>query len=399
MENLSGKLKRHFTGWFIPRQIVDLFDEKTLSASEVILLSTIDSLVDPERGCYASNSYLAEQVGFDDPRSIPKKLKKFKSLGLIEVHLSEDRQTRAIYTLWNPIKCSKDVWPNDHPRVAKRPRGLSLIGKDNKTKYTRRNNSDEEVASDKVVGFGLLPVKDNTNPVDMDLAKKLKEIILNNSTRSPRINLTNWAKEFQILRCKEEVNEDLILQALEWLSLHFKDPYSPVILSAKSFRQKFEKLLIGMEKDSRHKPPVKITYSDEIQRQADLLLNSLRNLNWPAPALAQLPDLVSEACQIATDLRKITLRIQHQEFGSITNREILAIHAVRNRLQTNSLLDYFQGVYSKIANWKSWGGSMESFRFTNTEKHSNLRSWILPSCEKYSCVKLLNQILKLKDAQ
>jgi hypothetical protein len=392
------KIPYQFSGWFIPKALVTLFDEKILSSSDIILLSLIHSLMDPDRGCYASNDYLAKAIGYKDNKHIPRKLAKFKSLGLIKVTLSKNRQSRSIRTLWEKdLSKSKNGWPKDHSRLAKIPPVLPLIGEVDKKIDSRRNVSTEEVVEGKALGFGLLTLESKSDPIDEGFAKRLKSIVLGNSSRSPRINLINWAKEFRILRCKEEIDPNQIDQALTWLSIHFKDTYCPVILSAKSFRQKFEKILMAIEREERLKPPVKKIYSAKIQAQADSILESLNSLSWPKSSFSQLEDLVREACQVSQDLLRKFRSLQNQKDRTLSNRESLALQSAKRLLDSGSLITYFGGVHSKIARWKGWGGSMEPFRLVEDGKHLNLRTWISPPFEKYACSSLLKEVLELND--
>jgi DNA-binding transcriptional ArsR family regulator len=66
-------------GYWIPVEL----DRFGLTNIEKLFLSIIDSLDDPEKHCYASNGYFAEQMGLSISR-ISFYLTKFKKMGLIE---------------------------------------------------------------------------------------------------------------------------------------------------------------------------------------------------------------------------------------------------------------------------------------------------------------------------
>jgi hypothetical protein len=235
--------------------------------------------------------------------------------------------------------------------------------------------------------LGLLTSTNSIDPIDHKLSQRLKSIVLANSTRSPRINLTNWAKEFRLLR-GEVTDLKVIEEALEWLGSHFKDPYSPMILSASSFRQKFEKILSAMIRAEGKAPSTK-TYSDQVQAEALEVYNTVSKLDWPAKAKDSLLPLIQEGLE--------TFQIVKTRLGAIARedggrRQGLAMDAARRLLTKSALIQYFRGVQTRIAKWKGWAGSMEMFRLTLGGP--NLKEIIWPPFEKYSCTKIATTLLE-----
>ena len=58
--------ENQFRGWWIPADVVAMFEAGQINATELILLAAIDGLVKSGRngaGCYATNSYLGEKIG------------------------------------------------------------------------------------------------------------------------------------------------------------------------------------------------------------------------------------------------------------------------------------------------------------------------------------------------
>ena len=53
-------MKQKMRGIWIPVEIWQMFLEKDIGSTELHLLATIDSLVTPETGCFASNKYLGD---------------------------------------------------------------------------------------------------------------------------------------------------------------------------------------------------------------------------------------------------------------------------------------------------------------------------------------------------
>lgn len=90
--------RARFTGIFIPAEILEC---QQLSYFEMILLSWIDALYDPEHGgCFASNEYLGIKLQNSQPNTVAKALTKLRRLGLIE-DVSFDGRKRVIRALIN----------------------------------------------------------------------------------------------------------------------------------------------------------------------------------------------------------------------------------------------------------------------------------------------------------
>lgn len=100
--------KKRFTGWFIPAGIIRLFEDGDITMKEMVLLATIDSLVDREAGvgCYAGNVWLANKLKIKRPESVREMISKLKGLGLIR-QISFNGRTRYLETTWNRISRKK----------------------------------------------------------------------------------------------------------------------------------------------------------------------------------------------------------------------------------------------------------------------------------------------------
>lgn len=112
--------KRRCTGIFIP---VEILDDENLDNNDKILLAEIDSLDDPERGCYATNKYLSGKVKVTE-RTIQNCLKKLKKLGYIKIQV-ENYQFRTIKCNIkeklhrdNLKKEAEKTWENEHETQA-----------------------------------------------------------------------------------------------------------------------------------------------------------------------------------------------------------------------------------------------------------------------------------------
>lgn len=96
-----------FTGWWIPADIVDIFQRGKINATDLVLLATIDSLVKRGRGrglgCFASNAYLAEKIGSKNPGSVSNMISKLIKLKLLRAYGNNGRG-RYLETKWSRIR-------------------------------------------------------------------------------------------------------------------------------------------------------------------------------------------------------------------------------------------------------------------------------------------------------
>lgn len=104
---------RDFKGVWIPRE---LYLNKELSWSEKILLVEIDSLdKDPEKGCFASNQYLAEFLGLS-PGRVANMISDLRHRGHIQ-QLFFDGRNRGIRSSFHSPNLHKNVKVKLHENV------------------------------------------------------------------------------------------------------------------------------------------------------------------------------------------------------------------------------------------------------------------------------------------
>ena len=103
--------KRQFKGLYIPRKALRLLQKNKINASELMIFMTIDSLTKPGVGCYASNAYLANCIGYENPNSIGNMISELKKKHLIR-QVSFDGKTRYLDTVLTPVKRKAHPSPN-----------------------------------------------------------------------------------------------------------------------------------------------------------------------------------------------------------------------------------------------------------------------------------------------
>lgn len=99
-----------FTGWWIPADIVEMFQEGEISARELLLLATIDGLVKHGKrglGCFASNETLAKMMHLKNPITVANMIVRLKRMGLLRL-VKFDGRRRYLETKWSRVRTTKD---------------------------------------------------------------------------------------------------------------------------------------------------------------------------------------------------------------------------------------------------------------------------------------------------
>lgn len=91
--------KKQFTGWWIPAYVIELFEDRTINAKELILLATIHEFVHRGKGCFASNEYLGNLVHVAEEQ-VRRMISHLKELGLV-VQTGFDGRKRWLSVPWS----------------------------------------------------------------------------------------------------------------------------------------------------------------------------------------------------------------------------------------------------------------------------------------------------------
>jgi DNA-binding Lrp family transcriptional regulator len=119
------KVNRDFKGVWIPKSIY--LDER-LSWTEKILLVEVDSL-DQNKGCFASNGYLANFLGVSE-WTVSNSISKLKKLGYLKTQMLEGRK-RIIKSL---VKTTRQSLGKPKGSVVKNPKHSNTVNKTDSNK-------------------------------------------------------------------------------------------------------------------------------------------------------------------------------------------------------------------------------------------------------------------------
>jgi hypothetical protein len=248
-----------FRGVWIPADVLHLFRERTVTAMDVFLLVQIDSLVQKEVGCYASNEYLGKMMGWT-PRAVQLSVAKLKKLGLLK-QVGYDGRHRYLETAWSrvPTRGAMDCAPN-------KSRGAKDCAQALKAKALSYTGGGLKEVNEMLIpntNITTTPIKD----FDKHTAKRLRNTLLTIRRASGPFSVNKWAKQIQLLRTIDDQDEQTISEVVTWFNDHANDQYTPRVYSAETFRKKFCQLQDAMTRE-RPAAPVGVFIEPETKEWA-----------------------------------------------------------------------------------------------------------------------------------
>jgi hypothetical protein len=104
-------------------------------------------------------------------------------------------------------------------------------------------------------------------------SKRLLNIVGSKRKTMKKPTLSDWAKHFKMLHTKDGIKRKDIRKTLSWYKKNMGLEYVPDVRSAKSFRQKFNKLVAAMERDTKNieKGAKQITYKTNKKKKRRVL--------------------------------------------------------------------------------------------------------------------------------
>jgi len=352
-------MKGKFRGIWIPVEVWSMFLKKELSATELHLLATIDSLVSPKEGCFASNKYLAEILGVR-PDYIARLISKLKKKKLIS-QVRFDGRRRYLETVWSRIEELDRMHNAD---LENSPMPPSPLGKVDKKAHTKS-------------GFGFVIEEDNKpEPFDKSSAIQLQ------TTLPPRKRKRqipkSWPEQFRLLRTEDEHTKEEIEIALDWYCENFQDKWTPKCYTPKIFREKFDRVVAAMKRSETENPTVEI--SDDAER----IVERLKAKIWPKGSERQLPQFVQSSLDQFSWFRSQVVRQANQlspacvtniqERMRITRHKNLLVHLGETLPSPSRFVEtWFNNIWKRINGWDAWNGNLAPLSLdvnsTEFEKH------------------------------
>ena len=207
----------------IPAEV--LFNPK-LSSTQKILFGFIRNLSHTEKGCWASNRYLAKMIGVKDPQTVTNGVSKLKKLKYIHVELTVKNgiQGRRIYINKNYLKMY------DTP-IKKLIDPYKKIN----TKYVSNSNTIQSTSKNS-------PTQIRNKPF-LPLADYLYETLLAKAQmRFGRHVIPFWADDIRKLSEINGIDIKRISSVLRWYHENIGGDYIPIVKSGDGLRRKFVNL-------------------------------------------------------------------------------------------------------------------------------------------------------------
>lgn len=279
--------RESFRGVFIPVQVLRLFQSGEISANMLMLLITIDSLVDETEGCWASNEYLGKKTHLEEG-TVANMICKAKKMGLLR-QVRFDGKYRYLETAWTRIRkprveengeeepdisrVNRRVKPVDAGLIVElnlpRKREEEEKEKKEKSRVEKKEEEREEevkknffhgrtqaaidiTGSDTQEGtfnFDEPPQskekkkrpKKTPSEFDFKATDELYRRLIANGKVRWNWNRDSSAQEIRLMREVDGVSEEEIKKAILWYGEHMNDEYAIEAYSTGSFRVKYRK--------------------------------------------------------------------------------------------------------------------------------------------------------------
>ena len=340
-----------FRGIWIPAEVWFMFLKKEIGATELHLLATIDSLVTPEKGCFASNKYLGEMLGVR-PDYIARLISKLKQKQLIQ-QVKFDGRRRFLETVWSRIE---ELDRTSNTDLEMSPPVSSPMGKRDRKEQTGG-------------GFGFVhEVEDEVRhePFDKSCAIQLQST-LPPKKRRKRLPKT-WADHFRLLRTEDEHTKETIEEVLDWYCENYQEKWTPKCYTPKIFREKFDRVIAAKKRDQQDRPTV------DISQEAEKIVERLKAKQWPKGSGTQLPPFVQLSLNGYQWFQEQVIQKAdqiHPEDGTdsqermrLTRHKNLLDHLVDTLPAPSHFVEmWFVNIWKRVNNWDAWNGNLSSLSF------------------------------------
>jgi hypothetical protein len=227
----------------------------------------------------------------------------------------------------------------------------------------------------------LEPKSIDTTDFDTNCARVLAEAITGNNKQMARFSIKSWSKQFTILR--QTATEEDILQVLQWFKSNIKDQWTPKAYSAKSFRQKFDRIEEAMNRNKSQDTPI-----SDVARS---IYKRLGDLSWKGIT----GDQVLTTVQISlTNYQEFLAKLQSWEVSCtfMKRAEFVQVQSIfrftANFLNSNLSTDtqfvekWIRDIHKMVTSFDTWNGDITKQAFTVSNKRFKQqgREWATAYC-------------------
>lgn len=352
---MSGR-KEHRGVW-VPPEVFILQEAGELNAVDILLFALINALSQNEKGCYASNEYLANRMG-KSASTISRGIARLKGLGLVRETLFNGR-VRYLQTTPKPPKKDDGAYakmPRQHTQKCV-PESITF---GNTTMSAPKNGADG-------VGFGVAKIKpSNATEFDHIAAQTLldatRKYLGPTHPNVKRAKVLSWAHQFCHLRKIDEVPKHKIDKVLGWYVRHMGEEFVPQAFSGETFRRKFHAISNARERDM---------HVDVITPEAEAIAERLARLNWPKGAASLAPAAITLSLSNYHGWRR-ALVAYGQIIGDLDIPQRYKRY-VNHLCQIAPPADHFIyawfcQIHKDVCGWDDWDGTFKAFVFRADSK-------------------------------
>jgi hypothetical protein len=389
---------KQFTGWFIPVEIIRLYESRQIKIKSMILLALIDSLCKNGEGCYASNEWLAEYMQVT-PGWVQGMLSELRRMGLLETKQRNGRKGRVLTTKFvnqcptetsdvqeMSKKSRTEVVPMSYfsrtsdpeksrtsdPEKSRTSHSFALRSNAHSYDKTSKNHtSAADAAQGGVRGKASLF---GTEPITFDelACRKFIDIVLERGKVVSPASRKYWTIEFRRLRLTDGVSKERIKAVIKWYAIHVMDKYTPKAYHPVEFRRKF----LSIEDRMKASQDTAIT-PVEVSPEAQAIVDGLLQRVWPPKARKALPSVVQASLE---EYRKARSRVKacvdewKKEARSTSDEpsRLLRVHAAVPSLWKAPeafVSSWFESLHKSHSTWTEWSGDVSAFAFRLDHSH------------------------------
>ncbi len=345
---MTEKHEFQFAGCHLPRSVVQLLRDKKLGATDLLLYVMVAAL-EGDKGCFASNAYLANSVGVGE-RGVQKRLVRLRELGLVTTTRFDGRRR------W--LRTCKPVTP---------PVGVAEVAPQGTHKSLQISKSLPVQGTEEGVdtGFGMVPKRGPgmVCPTDMEWAEELFRAV--RAHLGPDHILIRkrrpgaWATHFERLRRLDEVSETDIRAVLGWYCQNIGGEFVPEAYAGESFRKKFPAIQAAMKRRGE--------VVGEVSMEAVGLAERLEPMGWPAGSGQRLAGAIHTSLIEYTMWRAVAV-------GCLQGRGGFADHVVNMLPQPGAFVEqWFRDIHRRVSGWQKWDGQFRGMEWR--PEHDKFRAW------------------------
>ena len=250
------ELREVSRGWYFPVCLTRLYEKRTLNAEEMMLLGKINSLCHYKKGCWATNTYLANWWG-KKPNWVSITISKFSRMGLIVTSTRRipTGTERVIRVTFQGDDLSNTTEKSQRGVLEKSQRGV--LEKSHRVHDTSYHDKELVGGADAPhASFGLNGDRNPHKTPSMALCQQFHDFIISKHLQvgRKRPNLKVWNESCQGLVDSLDGDHQKVEEVMTWYFEHFKDPWLPTCQAMTTFCESYFKIEKAMFRDRKVNP-------------------------------------------------------------------------------------------------------------------------------------------------